>query len=51
MTPGERPPRRAGLADDRFPAVEVPGRALASVGLAFAAQRALTAAVILVQAL
>ena len=51
MTPGERLPRRAGLADDRIPGVEVSGGALASIGLAIPAQRALAAAVILVEAL
>jgi alpha-galactosidase len=51
MTPGERLPRRPGLAGDRIPGVEVSGGALASIGRAIPAQRALTAAVILVEAL
>ena len=51
VTPGERAPRRAGLADGRIPAAEVSGRALASIGLAIPAQRALAAAVILFEGL
>ncbi len=51
VTPGVRLPRRAGLADDRLAGVEVSGAALAEIGLAIRAQRALTAAVILIEAL
>jgi alpha-galactosidase len=51
VTPGERLPRRAGPGDTRIPGAEVSGRALASIGLAIPAQRALTAAVILFEAL
>ncbi len=51
VTPGERLPRRIGLADARIPAVEVSGAALAEIGLAIAAQRTLTAVVLYIEAL
>jgi alpha-galactosidase len=51
VTPGARLPRREGLADARIAGVEVSGAALAEIGLAIPAQRTLTAAVILIQAL
>jgi alpha-galactosidase len=51
VTPGARRPRRAGLVDARIPGVEVSGAALAEIGLAIAAQRTLTAVVILIEAL
>ncbi len=51
VTPGQPPPRRAGLADDQIPGAEVSGAALAEIGLAIPAQRALTALVVLVEAL
>jgi alpha-galactosidase len=50
VTPGERLPRRAGLAGDPIPRAEATGGALAGIGLAIAAQRALTALVVLVEA-
>ena len=50
MTPGQPPPRRAGLASDPIPRVEAGGSALAGIGLAIPAQRALTALVVLVEA-
>jgi len=46
VTPGASRPRRSGLADDRIPAVQVSGAALAEIGLAIAAQRTLTALVL-----
>jgi alpha-galactosidase len=49
VTPGQPPPRRAGLAGDPVPRVEVSGGALGGVGLAVAAQRALTALVVAVE--
>jgi len=51
VTPGERPARRAGPGDNRITGAEVSGRALASIGLAIPAQRALAAAVILFEGL
>ena len=51
VTPGRQPPRRAGLAGDLIPRVEAAGRALAGIGLAIPAQRALTALVLLVEGL
>ena len=51
ITPGTRPPRRAGQAVNRIPGAEATGQALASIGLAIPAQRVLEAAVILVQGL
>ena len=51
VTPGVRLPRRAGLADGRIADVEASGAALAEIGLAIPAQRTLTAAVILIEAL
>jgi alpha-galactosidase len=51
VTPGERPARRAGPGDTRITGAEVSGRALASIGLAIPAQRALAAAVILFEGL
>ena len=50
VTPGERPARRADLGDNRITGAEVSGRALASIGLAIPAQRALAAVVILFEA-
>ena len=44
-------PRRAGLAGEPIPRVEATGGALAGIGLAIPVQRALTALVILVEAL
>ena len=49
VTPGGRPPRRAGLAGERIPAAGVSGAALAGIGLAIPVQRPLTAAVILIE--
>jgi alpha-galactosidase len=49
VTPGQPPPRRAGLAGDPVPRVEVSGGALGAIGLAVAAQRALTALVVAVE--
>ncbi|MGH3068048.1 MAG: alpha-galactosidase [Streptosporangiaceae bacterium] len=51
VTPGRPPSRRAGLAGDLIPRVEATGSALAGIGLAIPAQRALTALVVLVEAL
>jgi alpha-galactosidase len=51
VTPGERPARRADLGDNRITGAQVSGRALASIGLAIPAQRALAAVVILFEAL
>jgi len=50
VTPGVPLARRANLVDARIPDVEVSGAALAEIGLAIAAQRTLTAAVILIEA-
>jgi hypothetical protein len=50
VTPGQPPPRRAGLVGDPIPRVEVSGGALGGIGLAIPAQRALTALVVLVEA-
>lgn len=49
--PGRPAPRRAGLASDLIPGAEATGGALAGIGLAIPAQRALTALVVLVEAL
>ena len=51
VTPGARLPRRVGLVDARIAGVVVSGAALAEIGLAIPAQRTLTAAVILIEAL
>ncbi len=51
VTPGRPLPRRAGLASDLIPRVEATGGALAGIGLAIPVQRALTALVLLVEAL
>jgi alpha-galactosidase len=50
VTPGERLLKRAGLADDQVPGAEVSGAVLAEIGLAIPAQRALAAAIVLIQA-
>jgi alpha-galactosidase len=50
VTPGVRRPRRDGLAEGGLPDVEVSGAALGEIGLAIPAQRTLTAAVILIEA-
>ena len=50
VTPGPRLPRRSGLTDAGLPALEASGAALAEIGLAIPAQRALTALVILIEA-
>jgi alpha-galactosidase len=50
VTPGPARPRRSGLAEPGIPAVRVSGAALAGIGLAIAPRRALTAAVILIEA-
>ena len=51
VTPGRPPPRRPGLPSDLIPRVEATGGALAGIGLAIPVQRALTALVVLVEAL
>jgi hypothetical protein len=51
VTPGVRLPRREGLTDGRIAGVEVSGAALTEIGLAIAAQRTLTAVIILIEAL
>ena len=51
VTPGERLPRRSGLAEAPIPGVEVSGAALAQIGLAIPARRALTAVVLLIEAI
>ena len=51
ITPGQPPLRRAGLVSDLVPQVEAAGSALAGIGLAIPAQRALTALVMLVEPL
>jgi hypothetical protein len=51
VTPGVRRPRRSGLEEVRMTGLQVTGAALAEIGLAIAAQRTLTAVVILVEAL
>ena len=51
ITPGVRHSRRTGLADGRIADVQASGAALAEIGLAIPAQRTLTAAVILIEAL
>jgi alpha-galactosidase len=51
VTPGERLPRRSGLAEKaRIPSVEVSGAALAQIGLAIPALRTLTARIVLIEA-
>jgi alpha-galactosidase len=50
VTPGRVRPRRSGLDEPGIPAVQVSGAALGEIGLAIAPRRALTAAVILVEA-
>jgi alpha-galactosidase len=49
VTPGVRRPRRAGLTEGRIAGIEASGAALAEIGLAIPAQRALTALVILIE--
>jgi len=51
VTPGARLPRRVGLADARIADIEVSGAALTEIGLAIPAQRALTALVMLIEAI
>jgi alpha-galactosidase len=51
VTPGVRLPRREGLTDGRIAGAEVSGAALTEIGLAIAAQRTLTAVIILIEAL
>jgi alpha-galactosidase len=51
VTPGEQRPRFSGLAGTRLSGFEVSGAALAEVGVIIAAQRTLSALVILVDAL
>jgi hypothetical protein len=51
VTPGVRPPLRAGRAEPPFPGIEVSGAALAEIGLAVTAQRTLTATVFLIEAI
>jgi alpha-galactosidase len=50
VTPGSLRPRRSGLAESGIPVVEASGTALGEIGLAIAPRRALTAAVILIEA-
>jgi alpha-galactosidase len=50
VTPGRLRPRRSGLEEPGIPAVQVSGAALGDIGLAIAPRRALTAAVILIEA-
>jgi alpha-galactosidase len=50
VTPGPPRPRRSGLDEPGIPAVQVSGAALRRIGLAIAPRRALTAAVIFVEA-
>jgi alpha-galactosidase len=50
VTPGTLHSRRSGLDEPGIPAVQVSGAALAEIGLAVAPRRALTAAVILIEA-
>jgi alpha-galactosidase len=51
VTPGERLLRRPGLAEAPIPGMEVSGAALAQIGLAIPARRALTALVLLIEAI
>jgi alpha-galactosidase len=51
VTPGPVRPRRSGLDEPGIPVGQVSGGALADIGLAIAPRRALTAAVILIEAL
>ncbi|HEY2266069.1 MAG TPA: alpha-galactosidase [Streptosporangiaceae bacterium] len=51
VTPGPRSRRRSGLDEPGIPAIRVSGAALTGIGLAIAPRRALTAAVILIEAL
>jgi alpha-galactosidase len=51
VTPGARPPRRSGLTEERITGIEASGAALAEIGLAIPARRALTALVILIEAI
>jgi len=51
VTPGVRRPRRSGPEEVRMTGLQVSGAALAEIGLVIAAQRTLTAVVILVEAL
>jgi hypothetical protein len=50
VTPGSLRPRRGGLAEPGIPVIEASGAALGGIGLAIAPRRALTAAVILIEA-
>jgi len=50
VTPGVRRPRRDGLEEPGIPAVQASGATLAEIGLAVAPRQALTAAVVLVEA-
>jgi alpha-galactosidase len=50
VTPGPPRPRRGGLDEPGIPAVQVSGAALSEIGLAIAPRRALSAAVIFVEA-
>jgi alpha-galactosidase len=50
VTPGSLRPRRDGLAEPGIPAIQASGAALGDIGLAIAPRRALTAAVILIEA-
>jgi hypothetical protein len=50
VTPGSPRPRRGGLAESGIPVIEASGAALGEIGLAIAPRRALTAAVILIEA-
>jgi alpha-galactosidase len=50
VTPEALRPRRGGLAEPGIPAIEASGAALGEIGLAIAPRRALTAAVILIEA-
>ena len=50
VTPGARPPRRAGQSDTPIEDMEVSGAALAEIGLAIPVQRTLTGLVVLIEA-
>lgn len=49
MKPTRSPTRRAGLTEARIADIEVSGAALTEIGLAIAAQRTLTALVVLIE--
>ncbi len=51
VTPGRRRPRRRSRAEAGIPGMEASGAALAQIGLAIPAQRALTAVLVLIEAL